>query len=62
MALTAVQHFYSEPRAAKEKLGWKPSHDLQEVLNAKFKDYVASGRDKQSKVFELDDQILSALK
>lgn len=55
------QHFYSEPRAAIAKLGWKAEHDLQDVLNARFRDYVASGRDKKNIKFDLDDKILEAL-
>lgn len=56
------QHFYAEPRAAKEKLGWECTSDLQEVLNQRYEDYCASGRDKKDIKFEIDDQILSTLK
>eukprot|EP00271_Cylindrocystis_brebissonii_P021707 TRINITY_DN791_c0_g2_i1.p1 TRINITY_DN791_c0_g2~~TRINITY_DN791_c0_g2_i1.p1 ORF type:complete len:411 (+),score=80.10 TRINITY_DN791_c0_g2_i1:42-1274(+) len=55
------QHFYSEPRAAKTKLGWQPVYSLQDVLNQRFKDYVASARYKKNLKFEEDDKILHAL-
>lgn len=55
------QHFYSEPRAAKEKLGWECTNDLQEVLNQRFQHYCSIGRDKKDIKFEMDDQIMSAM-
>ena len=56
------QHFYAEPRAAKEKLGWKSSTNLPEDLKERFEEYVAIGRDKKDIKFELDDKILELLK
>lgn len=55
-------HFYSEPRNARERLGFKSYTDLQTVLNERFADYIAAGRDKKVMKFELDEKILSASK
>ncbi|KAH7296314.1 hypothetical protein KP509_26G018800 [Ceratopteris richardii] len=54
-------HFYAEPRAAKEKLGWKSTTNLPEDLKERFQEYTAIGRDKKDIKFELDDKILAAL-
>ncbi|MCO5591013.1 hypothetical protein L7F22_044989 [Adiantum nelumboides] len=54
-------HFYAEPRAAKEKLGWKSCTNLPEDLKERFEEYTAIGRDKKDIKFELDDKILAAL-
>lgn len=56
-----VQHFYAEPRAAKEKLGWKSSTNLPHDLKERFEEYTTIGRDKKDIKFELDDKILAAL-
>lgn len=56
------QHFYAEPRAAKEKLGWKSKTNLGEDLKARYEDYVKIGRDKKDIKFELDDKILEAVR
>ncbi|KAK4741687.1 hypothetical protein SAY87_025275 [Trapa incisa] len=55
-------HFYSEPRAAKDLLGWKSSTNLAEDLKERFAEYVKIGRDKKPMKFELDDKILESLK
>ncbi|XP_044501480.1 chloroplast stem-loop binding protein of 41 kDa a, chloroplastic [Mangifera indica] len=55
-------HFYAEPRAAKDILGWKSSTYLPEDLKERFEEYVKIGRDKKSMQFELDDKILESLK
>ncbi|KMZ56984.1 putative NAD dependent epimerase/dehydratase [Zostera marina] len=56
-----VQHFYAEPRAAKEKLGWSSSTNLGDDLKERFEEYVRSGRDKKEMKFDLDDKILASL-
>lgn len=56
------QHFYAEPRAAQDILGWKASTNLPEDLKERFEEYVKIGRDKKEMKFELDDKILEALK
>ncbi|CAI7788286.1 unnamed protein product [Closterium sp. NIES-53] len=53
-------HFYSEPRNARERLGFKSFTDLQTVLNQRYIDYVAAGRDKKDAKFEVDDKILAS--
>ncbi|KAJ0054404.1 hypothetical protein Pint_03333 [Pistacia integerrima] len=55
-------HFYAEPRAAKDILGWRSSTNLPEDLKERFDEYVKIGRDKKSMQFELDDKILESLK
>ncbi|KAJ1686071.1 hypothetical protein LUZ63_017461 [Rhynchospora breviuscula] len=55
-------HFYSEPRAAKEILGWKSTTNLPEDLKERFAEYVSIGRDKKELKFEVDDKILNSLK
>ncbi|KAL8160247.1 hypothetical protein V2J09_001784 [Rumex salicifolius] len=55
-------HFYAEPRAAKEKLGWQGTTNLPEDLKERFEEYVKIGRDKKSIKFELDDKIFESLK
>ncbi|KAK8630709.1 hypothetical protein V6N13_079490 [Hibiscus sabdariffa] len=55
-------HVYSEPRAAKDILGWEGTTNLQEDLKERFKEYVKIGRDKKPMQFEIDDKILEALK
>ncbi|KAG6571471.1 Chloroplast stem-loop binding protein of 41 kDa a, chloroplastic, partial [Cucurbita argyrosperma subsp. sororia] len=55
-------HFYAEPRAAQEILGWKSSTNLPEDLKERFEEYVKIGRDKKAIKFELDDNILESLK
>ncbi|KAJ7522899.1 hypothetical protein O6H91_18G030700 [Diphasiastrum complanatum] len=55
-------HFYAEPRAAKEKLGWKSKTHLSEDLKARFQVYVTNGRHKKDIKFELDDKILDSMK
>lgn len=57
-----VQHFYAEPRAAKEILGWRSSTNLPEDLKERFDEYVKIGRDKKQMKFEIDDKILESLK
>lgn len=57
-----VQHFYAEPRAAQDTLGWKSTTNLPEDLKERFEEYVKIGRDKKPIKFELDDKILEALK
>lgn len=57
-----LQHFYAEPRAAKEILGWKGTTNLPEDLKERFEEYVSIGRDKKEIKFDLDDKILEALK
>lgn len=55
-------HFYSEPRAAKEILGWSGTTNLAVDLKERFDEYVKIGRDKKQIQFEIDDKILAALK
>ncbi|XVF80431.1 hypothetical protein PTKIN_Ptkin15bG0072100 [Pterospermum kingtungense] len=55
-------HFYSEPRAAKDILGWNGTTNLPEDLKERFEEYVKIGRDKKPMQFEIDDKILEALK
>ncbi|GMY16669.1 chloroplast stem-loop binding protein of 41 kDa a, chloroplastic [Fagus crenata] len=55
-------HFYAEPRAAKEILGWHATTNLSEDLMERFDEYVKIGRDKKPIKFEIDDKILESLK
>ncbi|GAB2281243.1 Chloroplast stem-loop binding protein of 41 kDa a, chloroplastic [Dionaea muscipula] len=55
-------HFYAEPRAAKDILGWTGTTNLAEDLKERFEEYVKIGRDKKPIKFELDDKILGSLK
>ncbi|XP_021805715.1 chloroplast stem-loop binding protein of 41 kDa a, chloroplastic [Prunus avium] len=55
-------HFYAEPRAAKEVLGWKSTTNLAEDLKERFEEYLKIGRDKKTIKFELDDKIIESLK
>lgn len=57
-----LQHFYAEPRAAKEILRWKGTTNLPEDLKERFREYVQIGRDKKEIKFEIDDKILASLK
>lgn len=57
-----VQHFYAEPRAAKDILGWRSTTNLPEDLKERFEEYVKIGRDKKAMQFEIDDKILESLK
>lgn len=56
-----LQHFYAEPRAAKEILGWTSTTNLPEDLKERFADYVSIGRDKKEMQFQADDLILESL-
>ncbi|KAJ4849013.1 Chloroplast stem-loop binding protein of 41 kDa a, chloroplastic [Turnera subulata] len=55
-------HFYAEPRAAKDILGWQAATNLPEDLKERYDEYVKIGRDKKNIKFELDDKILESLK
>ncbi|XP_059442439.1 chloroplast stem-loop binding protein of 41 kDa a, chloroplastic [Corylus avellana] len=55
-------HFYAEPRAAKDILGWRGKTNLPEDLKERFDEYVRIGRDKKPIQFEIDDKILESLK
>ncbi|KAI8574535.1 hypothetical protein RHMOL_Rhmol01G0362500 [Rhododendron molle] len=55
-------HFYAEPRAAKDILGWQASTNLPEDLKERYEEYVKIGRDKKPVKFEIDDKILESLK
>ncbi|KAI3439430.1 Epimerase domain-containing protein [Psidium guajava] len=55
-------HFYAEPRAAKEILGWNGTTNLPEDLKERFEEYVKIGRDKKPMEFPIDDKILESLK
>lgn len=57
----SLQHFYAEPRAAKEILGWKSTTNLPEDLKERFAEYVSIGRDKKEINFEVDDKIVDSL-
>lgn len=57
-----MQHFYAEPRTAKEVLGWSSSTNLPEDLKERYEEYVKIGRDKKPMKFEIDDKILESLK
>ncbi|XWS76405.1 hypothetical protein CRYUN_Cryun01aG0173400 [Craigia yunnanensis] len=52
-----VQHFYAEPRGAKDILGWNCTTNLPEYLKERFNEYVKIGRDKKPMQFEIDDKI-----
>ncbi|KAG8081171.1 hypothetical protein GUJ93_ZPchr0007g5473 [Zizania palustris] len=54
-------HFYAEPRAAKEVLGWTSKTNLPEDLKERFAEYASSGRGEKEMSFDLDDKILSAV-
>ena len=60
--LSTLQHFYAEPRAAKDILGWKSTTNLSEDLKERFEEYLKIGRDKKAIKFDLDDKILESLK
>ncbi|KAH7517213.1 hypothetical protein FEM48_Zijuj09G0038900 [Ziziphus jujuba var. spinosa] len=55
-------HFYAEPRAAKDILGWQATTNLPEDLKERFGEYVKIGRDKKAIQFDLDNKILESLK
>ncbi|KAA8550871.1 hypothetical protein F0562_002555 [Nyssa sinensis] len=55
-------HFYAEPRAAKDILGWCGTTNLPEDLKERFDEYVKIGRDKKPMKFEMDDKILESVK
>lgn len=55
-------HFYAEPRAAKDLLGWNGTTNLPEDLKERFDEYVKIGRDKKPMQFDIDDKILESLK
>ncbi|MDG6100379.1 3-beta hydroxysteroid dehydrogenase, partial [Alteromonas sp. ZYF713] len=55
-------HFYAEPRAAKDILGWQSSTNLPEDLKERYEEYVKIGRDKKTIKFDIDDKILESLK
>jgi nucleoside-diphosphate-sugar epimerase len=48
IALVLIQHFYAEPRAAKEVLGWTSSTNLPEDLKERFAEYASSGRGEKA--------------
>ncbi|KAL6639552.1 hypothetical protein ACP70R_023282 [Stipagrostis hirtigluma subsp. patula] len=54
-------HFYAEPRAAKEALGWTSSTNLPEDLKERYAEYASSGRGEKAMTFDLDDKILAAV-
>lgn len=56
-----MQHFYAEPRAAKELLGWKSTTYLPEDLKERYEEYVKIGRDQKDMKFEIDDKILETI-
>ncbi|HEY9888982.1 MAG TPA: NAD-dependent epimerase/dehydratase family protein [Candidatus Obscuribacterales bacterium] len=56
-----VQHFFTAIDKAQADLNWRPQFDLVGGLRDSFHhDFVASGRDRASADFALDDQILAA--
>ncbi|XP_076932339.1 chloroplast stem-loop binding protein of 41 kDa a, chloroplastic-like [Bidens hawaiensis] len=55
-------HFYAEPRAAKDILGWTSTTNLPEDLKERYEEYVKIGRDKKDIKFDIDDKILESLK
>ncbi|GJW31644.1 chloroplast stem-loop binding protein of 41 kDa a, chloroplastic [Tanacetum coccineum] len=55
-------HFYAEPRAAKDLLGWQSATNLPEDLKERYEEYVKIGRDKKDIKFDIDDKILESLK
>ncbi|XP_058077699.1 chloroplast stem-loop binding protein of 41 kDa a, chloroplastic [Magnolia sinica] len=57
-----IMHFYAEPRAAKEILGWSSTTNLPTDLKERFDEYVKIGRDKKPIKFDIDDKILESLK
>ncbi|XP_039803548.1 chloroplast stem-loop binding protein of 41 kDa a, chloroplastic-like [Panicum virgatum] len=54
-------HFYAEPRAAKEALGWASTTNLPEDLKERYAEYAASGRGGKAMAFDIDDKILAAV-
>uniref|UniRef100_A0A0E0LIH5 NAD-dependent epimerase/dehydratase domain-containing protein n=1 Tax=Oryza punctata TaxID=4537 RepID=A0A0E0LIH5_ORYPU len=54
-------HFYAEPRAAKEVLGWTSTTNLPEDLKERFAEYASSGRGEKEMSFDLDDKIIAAV-
>jgi hypothetical protein len=56
-----LQHFYAEPRAAKEVLGWASTTNLAEDLKERYAEYAGSGRGDKAMTFDLDDKILAAV-
>jgi hypothetical protein len=50
---------YSEPRAAKEALGWTSTTNLAEDLEERYAEYASSGRGEKPMTFDLDDKILA---
>ncbi|RLN34922.1 chloroplast stem-loop binding protein of 41 kDa a, chloroplastic [Panicum miliaceum] len=54
-------HFYAEPRAAKEALGWASTTNLPEDLKERYAEYAGSGRGDKAMTFDLDDKILAAV-
>ncbi|GAV57782.1 Epimerase domain-containing protein [Cephalotus follicularis] len=57
-----TMHFYAEPRAAKDILGWQSTTNLTQDLKERFAEYVKIQRDKKPLKFEIDDKILESLK
>ena len=58
-----VQHFFASVNKAMTELGWHPEFDLLSGLKDSFQnDYLASGRDKASVDFSVDDEILKGHK
>ncbi|GMH02686.1 hypothetical protein Nepgr_004525 [Nepenthes gracilis] len=56
-----AMHFYAEPRAAKDILGWRCSTNLAEDLKERFEEYVKIGRDTKPMQFEIDDKIIETV-
>ncbi|KAF8731880.1 hypothetical protein HU200_015824 [Digitaria exilis] len=54
-------HFYAEPRAAKEALGWASTTNLPEDLKERYAEYAGSGRGEKAMAFDIDDKILAAV-
>ena len=57
-----MQHFYAEPRAAKDVLGWRSTTNLPDGLKERFEDYVKIGRDEKCIKLEIDYKIQEFLK
>ncbi|KAE8721393.1 Chloroplast stem-loop binding protein of 41 kDa a [Hibiscus syriacus] len=55
-------HFYAEPRAAKDIIGWEGTTNLPKDLKERFEEYIKVRLDKKPMKFEIDDKILETLK
>ncbi|MEB3882845.1 NAD-dependent epimerase/dehydratase family protein [Lyngbya sp. CCY1209] len=58
-----VQHFFADVHKAMNQLDWQPEYSLIDGLKDSFQnDYLAAGKDKAEVDFDLDDEIINAVK